>query len=150
MGRRHDLRNTCATIGAMSRLATSNALALSCLLGACEPSGSAPASPQPLRSAPVGELRVGTAAPATVYPVLLDDEGRRVVPKGRRLAYDLQLTPPRKGEIVIDDSVHRDGILQLELPKSQRPRPCELHIFVRFHIGTELLEDWVDDWMYEC
>ena len=51
---------------------------------------------------------------------------------------------------VLSGALAGAGVYELRVAPDERPGPCELHIILRFDNGTEDLEDWVDDWMYDC
>lgn len=88
---------------------------------------------------------------ALVRVVLLDADGRRVVPEGKAIAYQATFTQKHKGSIVVASSNHKDGVFDIWLPKEKLPKACEAQLAVRFDNGSSKpLEDGMGDWMHGC
>ncbi len=115
----------------------------------CELAPSGPDAWRSVTEVRVAELHIDVTRTEVRF-VLLDAQGRRVVPIGKRAGYEVLLTRSHRGQIALGDHNHHEGVFELLLPKDQRPKPCNLHVFVRFHNGREQLEDWLDDWLYGC
>ncbi len=83
--------------------------------------------------------------------VLLDDAKRRVVFRlSQQIRHEFILKKTQKGVTNLRRSKQQDGVYELKLGPNALPEPCEMHFFLRFDNGTEVLEEWVDDWMYLC
>ncbi len=93
------------------------------------------------------ELR---AKASTAYVVFLDAEKRRVLPDGRRVTYEMEFRARRKGKIKLATGQQRDGVYKLKLPGNRPSKPCTMHLFVRIDNGSDMVEEWLDDWQHLC
>ena len=83
--------------------------------------------------------------------VLLDEVGRRVVYRSsQQIRYEIQFEQSQQGIGDVSREHQDHGVYGLRVAPDQRPAPCELQVILRFDTGTEVLQHWVDDWMYEC
>ncbi|RLB62875.1 MAG: hypothetical protein DRI90_08095 [Deltaproteobacteria bacterium] len=114
--------------------------------------GLAPASTEPHKTVVSIDVVSLTLGPrhTIVEVVFLDAIKRRVLPIGRKLSFDMRFKHHQRGELRLNEDMHRDGVFELELRSNDRAKPCQSHLFLRLHNGKELIEEWVDDWLYGC
>ena len=87
---------------------------------------------------------------AVVEVVFLDATKRRVLPTGRKVSMDMRFKRRHRRSFKLLPDGHKDGVFRFQLPRNRRAKPCKSHLFVRFHNGSKMLEDWIDDWLYSC
>ncbi|MCB9524742.1 MAG: hypothetical protein H6702_15395 [Myxococcales bacterium] len=81
--------------------------------------------------------------------VFLDAQGRRVLPTGRPLRFDMRFKARHRGVRKVP-AEHRDGVFTFTLPRNHRAAPCESHLFLRMDGAAGVIEHWLDDWLYGC
>ena len=82
--------------------------------------------------------------------VFVNEAGRRVLPIGRTVKYDMEFKHRERGQIVLTAAMHRDGVFTLVLPPNERGEPCETFLTLEFDNGSQVIESWIDDWEYDC
>ena len=87
---------------------------------------------------------------STAYVVFLDAKGQRVLPIGKTVSYEMRFRRKKRGKIRITAAQNREGVFAFKLPGNSHSKPCTMHLFMRFNNGTEVIEDWLDDWVYKC
>ncbi|MGB1015819.1 MAG: hypothetical protein ACPG4T_16905, partial [Nannocystaceae bacterium] len=84
------------------------------------------------------------------YVVFLDADKHRVRPDGRNVSFEMEFRSKRKGKLRLDAGQQREGVYKLKLPGNRPSKPCKMHLFVRIDNGTEVVEEWLDDWLRLC
>jgi len=84
------------------------------------------------------------------YVVFLDADKHRVRPDGRNVSFEMEFRSKRKGKLRLDAGQQREGVYKLKLPGNRPSKPCKMHLFVRIDNGTEVAEEWLDDWLRLC